>query len=251
MNTKPTVIVTGGAKGIGSAISKAFYDSEYAVVIGSRTDNGFSRQLGDHARFLATDVTKPEDLMQLVEYAVDWTGRLDVMINNAGFSEWRSLDRVDEPFWYRMQDTILKGTFFGCQAATKHIGPGGSIINISSLAGKRGSANNSVYCASKFGVNGITQSLAKELGAKGIRVNAICPVYVETDGLMKALGLQDAPPGEQRVDAYLEQFRSANSALGSLPTGNDVGQACLFLSSKSASAITGQCINIDCGVLPQ
>ena len=150
-----------------------------------------------------------------------------------------------------MIDTNLKGAFFGCRAAAEHLGKGGCIVNISSLAGKRGSAKNSVYCASKFGVNGITQALAKELGARGIRVNAICPVYVQTDGLLEALEAEDAPPGGVAVDVYLKDFAASQAALKTLPTGEEIGQACLFLASEGSSAITGQCINVDCGVLPQ
>jgi 3-oxoacyl-[acyl-carrier protein] reductase/meso-butanediol dehydrogenase/(S,S)-butanediol dehydrogenase/diacetyl reductase len=150
-----------------------------------------------------------------------------------------------------MVDTVLKGTFFGCQAAARHLPPGGCIINISSLAGKRGSANNAVYCAAKFGVNGVTQALAKELGPRGIRVNAVCPVYVETDGLLKALREPEAPPRGRDVAAYLREFAASQAALTRLPLAEEVAQVCLFLASPAASAITGQCINVDCGVLPQ
>ncbi len=251
MKENRTVIVTGGAKGIGAAISKVFYAQGYFVVIGSREDKGFSVALGDKARFFQTDVSKPKELQMLVENAVDWTGQLDVMVNNAGFSEWRSVHRVDEQFWHRMMDVNLKGVFFGCQAAAMHLKHGGCIVNISSLAGKRGSANNSVYCASKFGVTGMTQALAKELGPKGIRVNAVCPVYVKTEGVLEALKEKDAPPSGGDVNIYLRDFTALNTALGKLPTGEEIGQACLYLASPAASAITGQCINVDCGVLPQ
>jgi 3-oxoacyl-[acyl-carrier protein] reductase/meso-butanediol dehydrogenase/(S,S)-butanediol dehydrogenase/diacetyl reductase len=246
-----TIVITGGAKGIGAAISRAFYANGDCILIASRSDNGFAAHLGDHARFVACDVRRPTDLNAAVQTALDWSGRLDVFINNAGFSKWRSVAQVDETFWDTMIDTNLKGVFFGCQAAATHMKQGGCIINVSSLAGKRGSANNSVYCASKFGVNGITQALAKELGPRGIRVNAVCPVYVRTDGLLEALAEQDAPPGGQDVDVYLRDFATSSSALGTLPTGEEIAQVCLFLASPAASAITGQCINVDCGVLPQ
>ncbi len=154
-------------------------------------------------------------------------------------------------FWDKMLNTNLKGTFWGCKTAAEYLSPGGSIINVSSLAGKRGSANNSVYCASKFGVNGITQALAKELGPKGIRVNAVCPVYVETSGLLEALENPDAPSRGQETDAYLQEFAKANAALQRLPHGSEVADLCLYLASPAASAITSQCINVDCGVLPQ
>jgi len=246
-----TIIITGGAKGIGAAISHAFHASGDHILLASRSDNGFAGQLGKHARFVTCDVRRPTDLRAAAQAALDWTGRLDVFINNAGFSKWCPVDQVDETLWGAMIDTNLKGVFFGCQAAAAHLRQGGCIINVSSLAGKRGSANNSVYCASKFGVNGITQALAKELGPRGIRVNAVCPVYVRTAGLLEALAEQDAPPGGQDVDAYLRDFAASSSALGTLPTGEEIAQACLFLASPAASAITGQCINVDCGVLPQ
>ena len=246
-----TILITGGAKGIGASISHAFHANGDSVLMASRSDNGFADQLGERARFVACDVRRPTDLHTVVQAALEWTGRLDVFVNNAGLSAWRPVVKVDGDFWDQMIDTNLKGTFFGCQAAAAHLQPGGCIINISSLAGKRGSANNSVYCASKFGVNGITQALAKELGPRGIRVNAVCPVYVQTEGLLEALEQESAPPRGENVETYLRNFATSNSALGSLPTGDEIGQVCLFLASQEASAITGQCINVDCGVLPQ
>ena len=251
MNKRKTVVITGGGRGIGASISQRFYANGFCVIIGSRSDSGLAAELGERAMFHSSDVRKQRELRELVKAAVEWTGRLDVMINNAGFSEWRPVEKVDEAFWGRMIDTNLKGAFFGCQAATGHLQRGGCIINISSLAGKRGSANNSVYCASKFGVNGITQSLAKELGPRGIRVNAVCPVYVQTEGLLKALKGKDAPPRGEDLDTYLRNFATSDSALGKLPTGEEIARVCLFLASPAAEAITGQCINVDCGVLPQ
>jgi 3-oxoacyl-[acyl-carrier protein] reductase/meso-butanediol dehydrogenase/(S,S)-butanediol dehydrogenase/diacetyl reductase len=220
-------------------------------MIGARNDNGLAKELGASAQFKAVDVCKPSEHRTLVQAALDWRGRLDCFVNSAGLSAWRPLAKVDEEFWHRMVDTNLKGTFFGCQAAAASLEQGGCIINVSSLAGKRGSTNNSVYCASKFGVNGITQALAKELGPRGIRVNAVCPVYVRTEGVLEALAEDDAPPSGKDVDTYLADFIKLNSALGTLPTADQVASVCLFLASPAASAITGQCINVDCGVLPQ
>jgi NAD(P)-dependent dehydrogenase (short-subunit alcohol dehydrogenase family) len=251
MKTAKTVVVTGGGRGIGADISSAFYNAGYNVVIGSRKNTGLAEVLGDNAWFYKTDVKNPLSLRNLIQFAIHQTGRLDSMINNAGFSAWKPIGEIDEKFWNHMVDTNLKGTLFGCAAAAAEMGKGGCIINISSLAGKRGSANNSVYCATKFGVNGITQSLAKELGLRGIRVNAVCPVYVETEGLKKALRADISPAGNMDVDDYLKDFARTQSALGRLPFGTEIGNTCLFLSSEQSSAITGQCINVDCGVLPQ
>jgi 3-oxoacyl-[acyl-carrier protein] reductase/meso-butanediol dehydrogenase/(S,S)-butanediol dehydrogenase/diacetyl reductase len=249
--TERTVVITGGGKGIGEAISRAFDEDGYRVLIASRSDSGLADELGDRARFVQCDVTEPDDLHAAARAAVDWTGQLDVFINNAGISAWRPVDEIDAAFWNEMLAVNLSGAFFGCQAAAEHLPRGGSIVNISSLAGQRGSANNTAYCAAKFGVNGVTQSLAKELGARGIRVNAVCPVYVSTDGLLEALDEPNAPPAGQPVDQYLADFAGSQTALGVLPAAEEVAQACLYLASDGASAITGQCINVDCGVFPR
>lgn len=246
-----TIIVTGGSRGIGAAISEAFHAAGCRVVIAGRTDTGLASSLGERARFIMADVRHPESLSTLVKEALDWAGRLDVLVNNAGLSAWRPLAQIDESFWQDMLDTNLKSVLFACQAAVPYLPRGGSIINISSLAGKRGSANNSVYCATKFGVNAITQSLAKELGVSGIRVNAVCPVYVSTDGLTEALKEQYSPTGGQDMAAYFASFAAIQSALGVLPTAAQVAATCVFLASLAAEAITGQCLNVDCGVMPQ
>ena len=248
---KRTVIITGGNRGIGEFLTRTFWEQGYHVLIGARKDNGLPRELGDRVRFQLTDVRVEKNHSALVATMVKWAGKLDVYINNAGLSEWRPVEEADESFWNKMIDTNLKGVFWGCKAATEALQEGGSIINMSSLAGKRGSANNSVYCASKFGVNGLSQALAKELGARGIRVNAVCPVYVQTEGLLEALKVSKSPTGGNETNAYFESFAQDNAALRRLPLGQEVAEVCLFLASNKASAITGQCINVDCGVLPQ
>ncbi len=246
-----TIIVTGGSHGLGAAISEAFYADGNSVVIAGRTDTALAATLGKRARFIAVDVRRPDSLHQLVRQTLDWTGHLDVLVNNAGISAWRPLQEVDEAFWQNMVDTNLKSVLFASQAAAPHVAKGGSIVNVSSIAGKRGSANNSVYCATKFGVNGITQSLAKELGRSGIRVNAVCPVYIMTDGLEEAMREKYSPSGGMDTAAYYKTFTETQTAMGVLPSAAQVAGTCVFLASPAAEAITGQCINVDCGVLPQ
>lgn len=250
MKTK-TVIVTGGSHGIGATISETFFNAGYQVVMAGRNDTGFAIKLGSRAKFIETDVRSPKRILELINKTIEWTGQLDVLVNNAGVSAWRPLRQIDERFWQEMVDTNLKSVLFTSQAALPYLKRGSSIINISSLAGKRGSANNSVYCATKFGVNGITQALAKELGQAGIRVNAVCPVYISTDGLMEALNQINSPTGGQDTKNYLSSFATTQTALGVLPSALQVAETCLFLASPAAGAITGQCINVDCGVMPQ
>jgi len=246
-----TVIVTGGSKGLGAVISAAFYAAGDSVAILSRNDTGFANHLGERARYFKTDISNLSQMKTSFDALKDWAGSIDILINNAGYSGWRSLEKIDECFWDNMIATNLKGVLFASQFAAAEMQKGSSIINISSLAGKRGSANNAVYCASKFGVNGITQALAKELGPRGIRVNAVCPVYLQTPGLEEALTDNDSPTKGNDIKIYLQEFAKTQTALGILPTEQQVADTCIFLASKEAGAITGQCLNVDCGVLPQ
>ena len=247
---KKTVIITGGNKGIGLDISKVFADNGYKVFVGAREDTKELQSLDGDITFVKTDVKVEKDHQKLVKIALDRTNRLDTYINNAGFSTWRSIGNIDEDFLDNVLDTNLKGVFWGCKSALSVMQSGANIVNVSSIAGKRGSANNSAYCASKFGVNAITQSLAKEVGKRNIRVNAICPVIVPTQGLIEALDKPESP-AYGNIDLFIDNFRKNQAALPELPTGEEIGKSCLFLASDGASAITGQCINVDCGVFPQ
>ena len=245
-----TVVITGGSKGIGWEIAQTFARNGYKVISGSRTlREDLPSDISGNIKQLVIDVKNREDHFKLVEAALEWGNHLDCYINNAGFSEWRSIDAIDRNFLTDIFETNLFGYFWGSQAATSALHEGGSILNISSLAAKRGTKNNSAYSASKFGVTGLTQSLSKELGPKGIRVNAVCPVLIETSGLMTALDAKYSP-ADKNIPSFLENFTQSQSALGRLPTANEVAQLCLFLASEKASGITGQSINIDCGVLP-
>jgi len=245
-----TAIITGGTRGIGRAIAEAFVAENYKVVIGARSDSEIIDHLKSNARFVSIDVREEAGHRKLVDVAKKWAGQIDVYVNNAGFSEWRPIELIDETFFDELIGTNLKGAFWGCKVAADSLVPGGTIINLSSIAGKRGSVNNAMYCASKFGMNGLTQALAKELGPKSIRVNAVCPVLVATDGLMEALGSPHSP-SKGNIDKFLDNFATTQSAFGRLPTAAEVGNVCVYLASDKASAITGQCINVDCGVFPQ
>ena len=246
-----TAVITGGTKGIGAAIAGLFHSRGLHVVVGARRDNGFVRKLGKRAFFVKMDVRKEEGHGKLLQLALKNTGRADVYVNCAGFSQWKSVEKITGPFLDEMLEVNLKGAFWGCRAAARHMTKGGVIINISSLAGKRGSVHNAAYCMSKFGVTGLTQSLAKELGPRGIRVNAVCPAYVPTDGVLQALEEKYSPAEGGDVPAYLKAFARTQAALQRLPTAREVAQLCWFLASDEASAITGQSINVDCGVYPQ
>lgn len=242
--TNKTVVVTGGTRGIGLAIVEAFLEAGARVVVGARTETEALTRTG--ASFHATDVRDRDQVHALARAA----GAIDVWVNNAGISVWRTLDHVDAAFFRSLVDTNLLGTLWGCQAAAQHLRAGGAIVNVASLAGRRGSPNNSVYCASKFGVVALTQSLALELGPRRIRVNAVCPVYVRTETLVENLG-GDHPdrPGDD-PHGFLDRFAATRTALGRLPLAAEVARACVFLGTDGASAITGQSLHVDCGAMP-
>jgi 3-oxoacyl-[acyl-carrier protein] reductase/meso-butanediol dehydrogenase/(S,S)-butanediol dehydrogenase/diacetyl reductase len=195
------------------------------------------------------DVKNPGEHEKLVNLANSENHQLRAFVNNAGFSEWQPIENINSNFLQDILETNLMGYFWGSKAAAKGLNPGGSIINISSLAARRGTPNNSAYVASKFGVAGLTQSMAKELGPRGIRVNAVCPVLIETPGLLEALK-DEKSPGKGHPDQFLASFAQQQTALGRLPTAEEVANLVYFLLSDDASGITGQSINVDCGVLP-
>tara|TARA_Y100001968_G_scaffold327163_1_gene371659 strand:- start:1180 stop:1935 length:756 start_codon:yes stop_codon:yes gene_type:complete len=248
-NKNKVAIVTGGNKGIGLGITKKLINSGYFVIIGGKTKLSHLNK-SNKCEFIQGDVSNPEFHHLLVSKALEKNDYINLYVNNAGFSEWRPIENISEEFLNRIFSVNLYGAFWGCKAASPHMVNSSSIVNISSIAGKRGSTNNSAYVATKFGMNGLTQSLAKELGPRGIRVNAICPVLVKTDGLIEALAQKSAPGSNDSLN-FIDQFKTSNSALNRLPEVDDIAEMVLFLASSSAQAITGQCINVDCGVFPQ
>lgn len=246
-----SVVITGGNRGIGRSITECFVKNGYTVIVGARISNDVERIDPDKVIFHAMDVRDEAAHIDLAQKAINATGTLNAWVNNAGISAWKPIGEIDDQFFDDLMGINLKGAFWGCKAAAHHMSEnGGAIVNISSIAGKRGSAKNAMYCATKFGMNGLTQSLAKELGPQGIRVNALCPVLIKTDGLMTALEEEHAPANGD-PEGFLANFLKANSATGTLPRGEDVGNMAVFLSADENQAITGQCINVDCGVFPQ
>lgn len=247
--SKKVAAITGGTRGIGRAVAELFLERGYDVAVCSKSARDTS--LAPEILHRQVDVRKRSQSFDFVNAVLEKFGRLDVFVNNAGVSKWKVLEDIDDVFAAEIIDTNILGTMWGCAAAASVLDSGGCIVNVSSLAGKRGSARNSAYCAAKFAVNGITQSLAKELGPRGIRVNAVCPVYVETETILKSLEDPVSPAAGEDVAVYLKEFARSQTALGRLPTANEVAEAVFFLSQPASSAITGQCINVDCGTLPQ
>ena len=244
-----TAVIIGGTKGIGLDITKLFLKRNFNVVVSARKISNLNLKNKNLLK-ISGDFSKEISHKKLIIKTLKKYGNIDVYINNVGLSDWRPIDKVDQKFLNKMVLNNYFSAVWGCKQASKTLKPGSSIINISSIAGKRGSKNNSIYSSCKFAITGLTQSLAKELGYKGIRVNSICPVLIKTPGLIKALKNKYSP-ANKKIDNFLKEFTISNSALGKLPTGNDVAELCYFLSSSNSSSITGQNINLDCGVFPQ
>jgi len=201
-----SVVVTGGSKGIGKAIVLRLARQGYRIISGSRTPiSGVPAELKDLVIHQEMDVKNPNDHEKLVNLANAENHQLRAFVNNAGYSEWQPIENIGSNFLQDILETNLMGYFWGSKAAAQGLRPGGSIINISSLAARRGTPNNSAYVASKFGVAGLTQSMAKELGPRGIRVNAVCPVLIETPGLLQALKAEGSP-GKVDPNQFLTSF---------------------------------------------
>jgi len=244
------ILITGGTKGIGKNISSSLLENNFNVICLSR----YAAKDINNKNFFhyECDVSKSDEVFKTIQKIKEKFSSISGIVNNAGFSEWRPITKIDDKFLEKIFSTNLFSAFFVIRSCIDLMPEDSSVINISSIAGKRGSINNSGYCSTKFAMNGMTQSLSKELGHKKIRVNAICPVLIETPGLLKALdnGYSPAKLFDSTID-FLDNFKKANSALPYLPDGSDVAEMVLYLLSEKAKSVTGQCINLDCGVFPQ
>lgn len=253
-------IVTGGGKGIGSAIAKRLA-VEGACVVAADIDMAAAEKVvdeikadGGKAKAIALDATDEKSVNEMIKTCLDEFGRIDIVVNNVGGGEGSSFV-VDYPVesWDKTVNMNMRSTFLCSQAAARDMIPRreGRIINIASIAGKNGEPLLGAYCSSKFGVIGLTQSMARELGRFSITVNAICPGYVWTPawetlatGLKEKFeALKDKTPEE----IFKARVKSV-TPLGRPQTGEDIASMVAYLASHEAKNITGQAINIDGGV---
>jgi 3-oxoacyl-[acyl-carrier protein] reductase len=239
-------VVTGASKGIGASIAKHLAAEGAAVVVNyASSKDGADRVVaeivssGGKAVAVQADVAKRTEVERLFLETKKAFGALDILVNNAGIYEFSALDEVTDEHFHKQFDLNVLGLLTASQEATKYFGPaGGSIINVSSLASTLTPATASVYSATKAGVDAVTKSLAKELGPRHIRVNAINPGMVVTEGV--------------RAGGFLESdFRKqmeAQTPLGRIGQPQDISPAAVFFASEDAAWITGETLVIAGGL---
>ena len=237
-------IITGGVRGIGKAIAREFCENGADVLLCYRSNDEQARKtaeelagFGTRIELLKGDVADPETAKAAVAKAKECFGRVDILVNNAGITRDKLLMRMSDTDFTDVISANLNGSFYVLSAAAKVMikQKSGRIINLSSVAGVKGNPGQVNYSASKAGVVGMTMSAAKELGRRGITVNAIAPGFIDTD--MTAVMTDD------------QKAKAAEAiSLGRTGKPEDVAKTALFLASDGASYITGQTICVDGGL---
>jgi 3-oxoacyl-[acyl-carrier protein] reductase len=231
-------IVTGASKGIGAGIAKQLAAAGAAVAVNyASSREGAERVVADikvgggRAIAVKGDVAKAADVRRLFEETKSTFGRVDVLVNNAGIYHFQPLEDITEDEFHLQFNTNVLGTILTAKEAAKHFGPdGGSIINISSVASEQAVPTAAVYSATKGAVDTLTRVLAAELGPRKIRVNAIAPGGVETEGT-HAAGV---------IGSDFEKDMVARTALGRLGQPDDIARIAVFLASDAAAWVTGE-----------
>jgi 3-oxoacyl-[acyl-carrier protein] reductase len=232
-------LVTGGSRGIGAAISRELGKAGARVAVNFRSGREAADEVAAEIGGLAlqADVSNPEEVQALVERVEGELGDIDALVNNAGVTRDTLIARMTDDDWQTVIDTNLRGTFNTSRAVSRKMlrRRAGSIVNLSSVVGVHGNPGQANYAASKAGIIGLTKALARELGSRGVRVNAIAPGYIATE-------LTDVLPEEAR--GLILQ----NTPLGRLGEPEDVAGAVRFLCSDEAAFITGEVLLVDGGL---
>ncbi len=249
-----SAIITGAGRGIGKATALMFAREGADVLVpdlafaGSQATASEIEGLGRRGIALQMDVTRMTDIQRVVETAMQEFGKIDILVNNAGITLVRDPLQLTEADWDRTLNLNLKATFFCSQAVAREMikRKTGIILNAASISGRSGKPMMADYCASKFGVIGITQSLAMALAKHGVRVNAVAPGIVDTEMWVSIdrewSALEGKPTGA------MKQSRVANIPLGRIETPEDVAKVYTFLASDDSAYVTGQTYNV-CGGL--
>jgi NAD(P)-dependent dehydrogenase (short-subunit alcohol dehydrogenase family) len=245
-----TAVVTGGASGNGRAISLAYAEQGCDVVVadireepregGEPTHERVTAETDARATFVECDVTDYDSLVAAVE-AAEAFGGIDVMVNNAGIFQGEAFLEDDDETFDRIMDINVRGVYYGCRAAIAEMvdSGGGSVVNLSSVAGLRGSGDFVSYCTSKGAVRLMTYALADKFGPDGVRVNAIHPGLIET-----TMTTEDVPIfGTDAEEAFMETIPLRRGG-----EAEDVADIALFLASDLADYVTGESVVVDGGM---
>lgn len=238
-------VVTGGSRGIGRATVERLAEEGAHVVINYMLDEVAAQEtvnaavrLGVEALAVKADISRPDEATELLRLTAERFSRVDILVCNAGIWQGAAVEEISEALWDRVIDVNLKGTWTACKAAVPYMKrqQGGRIVIVSSTAGQRGEAFVSNYAASKGGQISFTKSLAAELAADGINVNAVAPGWVDT---------------EMNTGVFAnESYRSkveATIPLGRIATADDIARPIIFLCSDWARHITGEVLNVNGG----
>jgi len=255
--TNRIALITGGGRGIGRAIAIAFAREGAQVAVAARTSEQVKSVVGeieDHyqtkAIALTCDVSDTASVEEMFSDArAAFEREIDILVNNAGVAESATLVNTTDELWHRHLAINLSGTFYCTRAALPAMlkQGWGRVINVASIAGKTGAPYITAYSASKHGVMGLTRSLALEVGASGVTINAICPGYVDTEMVSRGLERISTRTGRS-TDEALESLKRM-SPQNRLVTAEEVASLALLLASDEGRGINGQGINVDGGTV--
>ncbi|MFL9960866.1 glucose 1-dehydrogenase [Paraburkholderia sediminicola] len=235
--TGKVAVVTGGSKGIGAAIAKALAAQGASVVVNYASSKAGADSVvdaitraGGKAVAVAGDVSKAADAKRIIDTAVETYGRLDILVNNSGVYEFAPIEEITEEHFHKHFNVNVLGLLLTTQAGVKHLGEGGSVVNVSSVVSRITPPGSSVYTATKSAVDGITGVLAKELGPRKIRVNSVNPGMVATEGTHTA-GI---------IGSDFETWAVSTTPLGRVGQPDDIADVVVFLASDDSRWMTGE-----------
>jgi 3-oxoacyl-[acyl-carrier protein] reductase len=232
-------LVTGGSRGIGAAISRELGSAGARVAVNHQSGKDPAEEIASEIGgiALAANVGDPAEAKELIERVESELGDIDVLVNNAGITRDTLIARMSDQEWEEVIETNLRGTFNTCRAVARKMlkRRSGAIVNLTSVVGIHGNPGQANYAASKAGIIGLTKALARELGSRGVRANAVAPGYISTE----------------LTDVLSEEIRGAilaNTPMGRLGSPEDVAAAVRFLCSDEAAFITGDVLLVDGGL---
>ncbi|GAB4262188.1 SDR family NAD(P)-dependent oxidoreductase [Thermincola ferriacetica] len=237
--TGKVVIVTGAGSGIGRAVARMYAEHNARVIIAERNpETGKEteqviKKAGGQAVFYQTDVSRPDDILALMKFAEETYGRIEILINNAGVSRWKSPYEITVAEWDEIININLRGVFLCAREAAKVMRKhgGGAIVNIASTRAIMSEPDSEAYAASKGGIVALTHALAVSLGRDKIRVNAVSPGWIELGDY-----------------AQLREIDHLQHPAGRVGKPEDIARACLFLTAEGNDFITGANLVIDGGM---